>query len=144
MSNQEIILWSVLGLVVLAVLTLALASHSANARIKDYVADEGLLDPLPPRPRPPMPEAALERQRQARLYSTIKNSKRIQVTRAWSCDPNHTEAVVGEALAFSVGANDVAWVTIKKDDGHVVCIPHRVPPELTRKYGMTPVEVKFI
>lgn len=80
---------------------------------------------------------------QARLYSAIKNSKRIELTRVWVCDRTHVEVVVGEALAWCVGADGVAWVTIKKDDGHVLTIPHSVPAELHRKYGMVPVEVKF-
>lgn len=141
--TKEIMLWSVLGLVVLVVLTLAWASHSANAKIKDYIADEGLLGPLPPRPRPPMPEADLKCRQQARLYSAIKNSKRIQITRTWRSDPEHAEVIVGEPLAFGVDHNGCGWVTIKKDDGHVTHIMHFIADGVN-SFGMEIVEVKFI
>lgn len=79
---------------------------------------------------------------EARLYSAIKNSKRIQVTRAWRFDPGHVEHTVGEALVFGVSADGCGWVTIKKDDGHVVTIQHFIADGVN-SHGMEIVEVKF-
>ena len=87
--------------------------------------------------------AALARgTREARFYSAIKNSKRIQVTRAWRFDPDHTEVIVGEPLAFGVDHNGCGWVTIKKDDGHVTHIMHFIADGVN-SHGMEIVEVKF-
>lgn len=79
---------------------------------------------------------------EARFYSAIKNSKRIQVTRSWRFDPEHTEVIVGEPLVFGVDHNGCGWVTIKKDDGHVTHIMHFIADGVN-SYGMEIVEVKF-
>ena len=96
---------------------------------------------------PPLTEAKLAAMArcssEARLYSAIKNSKRIQVTRAWRFDPGHTEVIVGEPVAFGVDHNGCGWVTIKKDDGHITHVQHFISDSVN-SYGMEIVEAKFI
>lgn len=95
---------------------------------------------------PPLTEAEMEALARctsgARLYSAIKSSKRIQVTRAWRFDPEHIEHTIGEPLAFGVDHNGCGWVTIKKDDGHVTHIMHFIADGVN-SHGMEIVEVKF-
>lgn len=143
--TKEIILWLVFIVVALALYRLWWIADEAKQLKMDKerhkLYDE--LDALEKRPRPPMPEADLKCQQQARLYSAIKNSKRIQVTRAWRFDPEHIEHTVGEPLAFGVDHNGCGWVTIKKDDGHVTHIMHFIADGVN-SFGMEIVEVKFI
>lgn len=107
--------------------------------------EEHLLAKL--RDAPPLTEAeqdAMARcEREARLYSLVKNSKRIQITRAWRFDPDHAEVIVGEPVAFGVDHNGSGWVTIKKDDGHITHVQHSIA-DGANSYGMEIVEAKFI
>lgn len=85
----------------------------------------------------------LEMEQEEHLLGKLKNSKRIQVTRAWRFDPEHIEHTIGEPLAFGVDHNGCGWVTIKKDDGRVVTIMHSIADGAS-SHGMEIVEVKFI
>lgn len=142
--TKEITLWAALIAVALALFRLwwvAVDRGHMLSAMKQAKIEE--LDSWNRRPRPPMSEADLKCQQQARLYSAIKNSKRIQVIRAWRPDPEHTELIVGEPLAFGVDHNGCGWVTIKKDDGHVTHIMHFIAGSVN-SFGMEIVEVKFI
>lgn len=77
------------------------------------------------------------------IAATKTRSPRIRVTRCYSHDISDPEVTEGEPLIFGVSRDGAGWVTIKKDDGRVVCVQHSMPPE-QNQYGLVVLEARFI
>lgn len=135
LAREHPYLLTLVLLVALVIFVLVFASETTTSKIDDIIATSV--------PVVPMSVGEWVEHRKALDYARVKASRRIRVTRVWTFDPDHVETVEGEPLAFSVSPDGTGWVTIKKDDGHVLSIPHTVP-SARQALGMTIVEARFV